>query len=184
LATAHLAAFVSTPDKYTIVIDSRATDTLIKDECLLSNVVPLTSPISVTVGDKRSLQATKKGDFIISGVRFSNSLLVPDMAHNLLAVRKQAQDGSSKWEFNNKRCTLVKDGKPLLSGHIENGLYVIHQALKVRRQLPSAQVVTTDSNLLTWHRRLGHLNLRDVWKMGESGATGRKMGGIFCTGAV
>jgi hypothetical protein len=65
--------------------------------------------------------------------------------------------------------TLVKDGRPLLSGHIENGLYVIHQALKVRGQVPCAQVVTTDSNFLTWHRRLGHLNRRDVGKMGRAG---------------
>ena len=168
-ATVEPAAFVSTSDKHTIVIDSGATDTFIKDECLLSNVVALATPISVTVGDKRALQATKKGDFILAGVRFSNSLLVPDMAHNLLAVRKQAQDGSSKWEFTNKKCTLVKDGKALLSGHLENGLYVIHHARKVRGQVPSAQVVTTDSNLLSWHRRLGHLNLRDVWKMGRAG---------------
>jgi hypothetical protein len=60
LARLEPAAFVSTVGKYTVVVDSGATDTFIKDECLLSNVVTLAKPISVTIGDNWSVKATKR----------------------------------------------------------------------------------------------------------------------------
>jgi hypothetical protein len=107
LAITEPAAFVSTANKYTIVVDSGATDTIIKDECLLTNAVQLAAPIPVTVGDKRSLQAMKKGDFIISGVRFSTALFVPHMSHNLLAVRKQLRVGRASGSSPTRRYLVL-----------------------------------------------------------------------------
>ena len=48
----------------------------------------------------------------MAGIQFSNALLVPAMAHNLLAVRKQALDGSSKWSSPTTHVIWSKMGKP------------------------------------------------------------------------
>jgi hypothetical protein len=84
-------------------LGSGVTSTFITEELHLSNIVTLATPISARWRWEAS-SLSKPLTRPISSSQPSNSLLVPDMAQNLLVGCKQAQDGLSKWEFANTKC--------------------------------------------------------------------------------
>ena len=173
VATQNLSALLTSSTDVIIVVDSGATDTFVNDESLLTNVIPLVNPIAVSVGDNRTIPATKRGDLKLGGIVFKDVLLVPRMGYNLLSVRKQGQPGSTKWEFNKTSCALLDAaGTTLLAGQMEHGLYVLRAKTLVRPSSPPSALLA-DSSLLAWHRRLGHLNVRDVLRLGRSGRLGK-----------
>ena len=153
----------------TIVVDSAATHTFIKDEELLSNVRELIPPIPVRMGNNNKVLATKAGDLVIDGVCFNDALFVPDMVHNLLSTQTLDDDPTNKWELTKTTCALLRGGKIVLSGRTQFGLYVLDNDKVWEALISSVPTAKPDSDLLSWHRRLAHLSLREVWKLGRAG---------------
>ncbi|PKU81649.1 Retrovirus-related Pol polyprotein from transposon TNT 1-94 [Dendrobium catenatum] len=87
-------------------------------------------------------------------LRLSNLLHVPSLTHNLLSVSKLTADNSIRICFDANGFTIkdMQDHRPLIHGHLRNGLYHLQSASTV--SIPALAATRNTSNL--WHDRLGH----------------------------
>jgi hypothetical protein len=171
-----LSAVTSTPGITKFIVDSGATDTFVNDPKLLSHTYPLQEKIQVAVGDNRMLPATMRGVLKIGPVQYRDALAVPNLKHNLLSVRRQKQR-DTQWEFTDTECRLVELGtqKILLRGHSVGDLFVIETVGtggKLKLVNPPQHALITTVDILSWHRRRGHLNQMAVWELGRAGRLG------------
>ena len=178
-------AFVSTVAAYSVVstprerdcfyLDSCASDHMVFDHSLLDGVVPHSG--HVRVGDDRFTPITGRGSLRITStagiVKVSNVLLVPALGRNLISVSKLEADGFySSFGGGKVRVSRSFAGPSVLSGHIHDNIYVLDTSaalIGAPSTLPLASVATSTESLMFWHRRLGHLNVRDVVKMAKDG---------------
>ena len=162
-----------------IIIDSGATNNFIKDSKLLSDLVKLATPISIEVGDGKKVQATHRGRLSFKSIYFDDSYYVPDMAHNLLSVHRMGpNDSGLKWTFSKSEGSRLvnKTGKPLLQGKWdETKVWIVSEApVRMTSSLEHAFHLSDSSDiiqghLLHWHKRLGHADMKTVWKLGQAG---------------
>ena len=77
--------------------------------------------------------------------------------------------------FADKGCSIIKQGKSVAYAPSRSGLYTlqVHRSGLYNLQVsdfPSSAHVISKTDLLTeWHHRLGHLNFREVFRMGSEG---------------
>jgi transposase InsO family protein len=147
-----------------VIIDSAASDHWICDKRLLKDLVPLTKQLSVKVGNGSTVSATHSGTLCIGRVAFDNAYYVPDMVHNLLAVRRLGNSSEHSWTFTPTSAWLSnKAGDRLIEGELFNGLYVVR---------PSYLALSATADRPSWHSRLGHINLATIEALGRSGRLG------------
>ena len=163
------------------VVDSGATHTFVNEEELLVNPQDLKEAVAVKVGNNATIRATKKGDVILNGVKFAGAYLVPGMAHNLLSTASLNPGAGEKWELREDGCTFYRQGKPVLTGEVTDGLMVIREE-QVRSKDPRVSPEKTKSNLLLWHSRLGHVSQYDVWRKGRDGELSGSWSDAFVPG--
>ena len=157
------ALFVRSTSENSFFIDSGATDHMVCTKTHLHDVTPLRR--EVVVGGGRSLWSTHQSTLRLDGtLSLLYVLLVPNLECNLLSVRKLIQCGLTV-KFGNNDCTISKQGKHIATAPHRAGLYT----LQVSEPFSLAHIVSKTDLLTHWHHRLGHLNFREVFRMGSEG---------------
>jgi hypothetical protein len=104
---------------------------------LLSNIVPLSPPTEIKLGDGHSVTATAKGSAQLTmhngmTVGLSEVLLVPQLKTNLFSVKQATQSGASI-QFSNNMCSISKGPVHITAASTTGGLYTF----PVRSSTPS-----------------------------------------------
>lgn len=84
---------------------------------------------------------------------------VPELGVNLLSVNKIVEKGNTIL-FDKSGCTIRNsEGNTVMHTKAENGVY------KIQEVIDKSLVTTTVDDVMTWHRRLGHLNSNSMNQM-------------------
>lgn len=98
-------------------------------------------------------------------LKLSDTLYVPDLRTNLLSIGKIADKGHDV-VFNKTEVKVIDcDGKVLIAGKREGGLYYLHEVCKSEcKNVREFDVVRTPKkdSLEDWHIRMGHLNVQSL----------------------
>lgn len=100
-------------------------------------------------------------------IQVRNVLFIPELSVNLLSVSQLTKNGC-KVEFTNMGCNIYNANNTLIAtANLINNMY------KLNTVTMRAYAVLSESktDLMTWHKRMGHLNLADVKRL-ESCAEG------------
>ena len=125
------------------------------------------------MGNGAVIQASETGTLKLQNTTLPGTLFVPALGHNLISVGACQANSNTSWTFSGNQATLVESGRKLLSADLHNGLFILD---KHSAPSPSALLVNVpDSTLFLWHRRLGHLNVRDVVRLGREGRLDNKV---------
>lgn len=140
-----------------VVIDSAATDHLINDESLLSNVKTLNEPILVGTAKAGESRRTIKGGNVrictlVSGrekvCTTTNALYVPGLRHNLLSVNCIRKCGGEVLFDKNGKAQIIMNGEIIGEGPELGGLYW----LKCTRSNVEANLTSKQLNINElWH---------------------------------
>ena len=178
------------------ILDSGATCHMCNDEAMFSHLRALRSPLNVTLGDGRNLQAVGRGNVVLTmklpqgkteSCTLHDVLLVPDLAYNLLSVTSASKKGKVT-TFSEMRCE-IRDSKSKLiaSGHREGSLYFLDHGGPIHQACSSCD--RNSSKETTWHRRFGHLGVQGMQaltknKMVKGLDFDWKEGSSFCESCV
>lgn len=123
---------------------------------------------TVTFGDGKKAKILGRGTVSAPGMpNLENVMLVEDLKANLISISQLCDDIGNVW-FDKKQCN-VKDlqGKGVLTGQrSKDNCYCIYANNPESMKCNSA----TDDVLVLWHRRLGHINFRDLLKVSKNEA--------------
>jgi hypothetical protein len=157
------------PSKW--IIDSGATCHMCNDRSLFTDFVELERPIDVTLGDGHNLKGVGRGTVTLEidvpqgkmqKCKLRDVLCVPNLSYNLLSVSKAA-DAVEKAVFTKTGCELKFDRDVVATGKRVGELYY----LNCRKYQQAATVTqrSDESPEELWHRRYGHLGLRNMKKL-------------------
>ncbi|CAK9800989.1 Copia protein [Anthophora plagiata] len=150
--------------KITFLLDSGASDHIIKTEKLFSKYIMLQPPMKISVAKVGTfITATKKGNINVTsnlGIEgvLEDVLYCPDVPYNLLSVRRMQQAGLCI-TFNEEGVEICKNGKTVMYGKPLENLMTVDFKVKVKRiesrnsQIHNAII----NNYELWHKRLGHI---------------------------
>ena len=95
-------------------------------------------------------------------------LYVPRLSYNLLSVSKATDTGKTT-EFDNVHCRIIgKGGKLLAMGTKVGSLYYLdYQKITRGQQVNAAETKKPGSKQSIWHRRFGHLGVRNLQKLAQ-----------------
>jgi transposase InsO family protein len=146
------------------IIDSGATDHMCFQKAHFKTLRPLSTPITVRMGNGATSRATASGSVELATgsqqkLQLTNVLLVPDIRHNLIAIDRLAY----KVTFFHGECSIRdKLGRPVARIRSHEGLY------RLRAPMAFAAIATaTPASIDLWHRRLGHLNVAAVRQLSK-----------------
>ncbi|KAK3737381.1 hypothetical protein QZH41_011519 [Actinostola sp. cb2023] len=195
LVTQALAASVCANDVW--IIDSGATCHMTNDRSSLRDILELTEPVHVQLGDGKVLNATARGTVTLYTVlrggnekrcNLKDVLFVPKLSYSLLSVPK-ATGAGLKVSFDKSECKIVRaDGATIAVGKKVGSLF----HLKYRREVELSNAATAELSMskeMLWHQRYGHLGTQNLKKLAnESLVTGfdfdPKKGLDFCEACV
>jgi hypothetical protein len=105
------------------------------------------------------------GDVVRENITIRKVSYVKGLGHNLFSIRKFSDKGL-ELNFKVKRCAVRTDeGKELLVGSRKRNLYTIDLSdYKVESDVCLLTKASDQQNML-WHRRLSHLNFRNLNKL-------------------
>jgi len=144
-------------------------------EVMFSDLRALHSPLSVTLGDGRNLQAVGRGNVVLvmnlpqgktESCTLHDVLLVPDLAYNLLSVTSASKKGKAT-TFSEMKCE-IRDPKSKLiaSGHREGSLYYLDHGGPIPQAFSSCD--RNSSKETIWHRRFGHLGVQGMQALAKN----------------
>ena len=154
------------------VLDSGATGHMCCSQEDFGSLVKLPKDKKVNMGDRSEVPAYGVGtvelntNLVLKGVLF-----VPDFTVNLCSVSTLDRDGLTV-TFGNIRCAISRNGKDVIYGTGNAGLYTLNND-------DETALVTAAATL--WHWRLGHLNMASVKKL-ENMAEGQRFPKDSATG--
>lgn len=128
----------------------------------------------ITAANNGKMKVTGVGNtcFPVDGVdvNVEKVLLVPELTANLLSVVQIVNKGNTV-VFNRDGCSVYNENNELLvRADSSSGVY------KLKSDHASSLVASdTSIDLVTWHRRLGHLNFNDIRKMNGQIVTGMNL---------
>lgn len=141
--------------------------------------------VEIILGDDSKLAAVATGIIRVTnkfGQQFDlhNSLYVPGMKRNLLALGEIAKKGYGIWMIDEELSIVEnRNGKVLLTGvYAGRGLYKMQMSTVI--SIPAYHAHTSRATAASWHQRLGHINYGKLKQMLRSDA----VTGISCTDKV
>ena len=146
------------------ILDSGATCHMCNNKSMFNELQFLSSPLNVTLGDGRNLQAIGRGNVVLQmnlpqgktePCALHDVLLVPELAYNLLSITAASKRGKVT-TFTGVGCE-IRDfrSKLIASGYRDGSLYYLDY-LDQQGHSPQA-CLSNASNHTLWHRRFGHL---------------------------
>lgn len=165
-------------DQIIFAVDSGASDHLVNDLSILTNVREIPSFTIEVAKEGQSLSVSKGGAMpVLTFVKgreieldFSNVCFVPGLSHNLLSVSRLDEFGFT-FGIENGVLSCYKNEQLIFEAIKHNGLYwTSFEPLKHRAH---ASKKSMDLNEL-WHRPLGHINMYKVSKMANGAVNGIK----------
>lgn len=144
-------------------IDSGATNHMTPYTDNLNNIgKSAVKEINTANNQKMKVEGVGDSQIHINGhdIEIKNVLLVPNLSANLLSVSEMVKNKNTVM-FDKRGCIVLgAENEILANAAVENGAY------KLQSQTASCMLAKESSqDLLTWHRRLGHLNFNDLNKM-------------------
>jgi hypothetical protein len=124
---------------------------------------PVPCSIPITFGNQSSARATHTGGtWNIQNTKLSNTLLLPDLAANLISSGKLLDDEiSDVIILKRQEARVLKNSKLQLQFHRKDGLYEIENAVTVSREGYHALSALQNGSATTatvLHRRFAHCN--------------------------
>lgn len=146
---------------YTWLIDTGATDHMCCSLAMLTDVVTLPRPITLSLPNGAVISVTQSGTFRIHPTLvLHNVFYVPSFTYNLLSVSKWIKDTGGYVSFYVAHCEFRHDksDSALGFGRLIAGLFHLEfQSLNVHS--PVVNSVTSKTKLSAlWHLRLGHVS--------------------------
>lgn len=126
------------------------------------------STVSVQNMGKVNIQTNVCKD--VHQIQVRNVLFIPELSANLLSVSQLTRNGCNL-EFTDEGCNIYNANRVLIAtAKLSDNMY------KLNTVTDKAYVTTFESktDLITWHKRMGHLNIADVKRL-ESCAEGVKI---------
>ena len=123
---------------------------------------------TIFLADKTCVKSNYCGDVLLpfqnANVRLKRALYIPNLGYNLVSTGRLADNGIES-HFRRDDVQLVLQQDEFVIGHgyrdTETGMYMLPEPLTHH----TAEVVTVSSaneSTELWHRRLGHINSRDL----------------------
>ena len=126
------------------------------------------NPTTIILADKRTIHANEMGDVIIpfekANLRLKNALYVPDLGYNLVSSGQMADKGiESRFSNASVLLVLLENDFQFGSGTREGkcGMYVLPNPIS-HTSSHRATVTMENSPTELWHRKLAHINFRDL----------------------
>ena len=88
-----------------------------------------------------------------------NVLHVPTITKNLVSVGQMAEQGMQV-RFDQEGCFIKKEGRIIVHGQREGQIF-IHDSHEMKSAM-FAKSTKADSNIESWHKRIGHINLNKL----------------------
>lgn len=173
----------SAENKGSCCLDSGATSHLTNNSSVFTNVYSFNKG-KINLANDLNTDIVAKGtakilaDVTSKNLFLNNTLHVPDLRSNLISVAK-VTDKKFKVIFSKKYAEVVDDhGDVKMIAHRSGDLYFVREVSELDNQnvaiKDSSTELNTDrtckeSSAELWHRRLGHLNYRDLYTACKKG---------------
>ena len=125
----------------------------------------INSTSSITFGDNSKGKVLGYGKVVITkDLSLENVMLVESLGYNLLSIYHLADAVYDSYFSKHYVKVFRSDNlKLVLVGYVEDNLYVVDLS-KESASLPTCLMAKVDEGWL-WHRRLGHINMRNLKKL-------------------
>ncbi|XP_063392606.1 uncharacterized protein LOC134678087 [Cydia fagiglandana] len=159
------------------IIDSGASSNMTHRKSWFKNLKDSKKPLRVTCANGNEVLGESESTVVCESIdlTISNVTYVPELASNLLSVNAIAKKGHVV-VFTEKGCDIFKSdeceirGKAVVKGVEERGIYKI----KCCSQGSALSSATASDQLMQWHRRMGHLGMKNLKLLRDKMATGFK----------
>lgn len=111
---------------------------------------------SKSIGDVNL--SAKINQRLTNSVKLRDTLYVPELRNNLLSVSSVTNNGYTVTFRKNGATINQKDGSVVLTATKRNQLYVVNE----KREYAAFASEKDEIELLKWHQRYGHLNIKDL----------------------
>lgn len=156
-------------------LDSGASSHMTPDAGILKNVKKTGVNEIISANNARlSVKVVGDADVDFDGkaVEINGVLHVPELIANLLSISKIVKRGNTVI-FDKDGCNIYNQQKEIIAGcQEENGVYKLNT--KNSKCLYSPAKSFENNEAMLWHRRLGHLNYKDLCKMRDGVVSGMK----------
>jgi transposase InsO family protein len=151
------------------IADTGATHHMTKNRSFFSSYAAFDKPKPVVTGNQDvmfaygsgEIQVTSDVDGVKSKHRLTDVWYTPDVIENLFSVPAAAAKGCEYW-LTEERCELLLNGRVILTGHRDQGLY----CLNIQVLAPDVQAVAcithSTETLQIWHEKLAHQSKQHV----------------------
>jgi gag-polypeptide of LTR copia-type/GAG-pre-integrase domain/Zinc knuckle len=154
-------------------LDSGCTEHLTNKEENLITQEEMKMHISGASGETIAL-VDKKGEVRLRceeterNIRLQQTLLVNNLAHNLVSVRRLCENEGVKIVFKGDEVRVIKNGEEVITGKVDDtGLYNLN--VERRKEEIEEGIVEELKGDKLWHERLGHLSKEYLDKMKKEG---------------
>lgn len=152
-------------------IDSGASIHMTPDEKLIKNRVT-TAVNQIIAANNSTMKVNGKGKVNLKvnnfDIEVDEVLYVPELSANLLSISKMVEKGNTI-TFNSEGCTVYDDQMSILVNCKPiDGIY------KINGGVEKCMLTAKQENSMVWHKRLGHINHKDLCKMRDGVVSGIK----------
>ncbi|KMQ86259.1 retrovirus-related gag-pol polyprotein [Lasius niger] len=126
--------------------------------------------MQLNLANNASTEIKAKGTAIFStnvfgkrtNIKLSDALHVPDLRTNLLSVGKITENDYNVIFRKDQAKVIDRNGNVKLVAKRRDGLYYVHEDYHHECNVISESPKKSSNSLITWHNRLGHLNIKDL----------------------
>ena len=142
------------------IVDSGASDHMTGSAIVFCTYGKCVDDIRVTVADGTHSTVAGQGHIDLSSLKLQNVLHVPFLQCNLLSVSKITKDLNCAVTFFPSHCVFqdLSLGRMIGNAEERNGLYYLSGVCSPSRLNNVSLSVTSNSDVMLWHKRLGHPN--------------------------
>lgn len=147
------------------ILDSGASSHMCSNKKLFSSLKKHSQKVFMASGDNVETSGighvTLKSEY--TEITLTNVLYVPDLNSNFLSVSKIINNGFCVKFTDNKAFVNSKENKLIFVACLQNGIY----STEMRSVHETAYNACPETDFITWHKRFGHLNVRDLHNMSK-----------------